>query len=99
MARPLRLSILAFALAASTTSTLHAQEARARWERMCQIRAEKFDLVMPTAMHDNGIHAGLFQQNDVTCKSLCQCRIAHGVTAKFDNDRGAVIALHVGQGL
>jgi Xaa-Pro aminopeptidase len=30
-----------------------AQEARARWERMCQIRSEKFDLVMPKAMHDN----------------------------------------------
>ena len=29
------------------------QEARARWERMCQIRAEKFDLVLPKAMHDN----------------------------------------------
>ena len=27
------------------------QEARARWERMCQIRAEKFDLVLPKAMH------------------------------------------------
>jgi Xaa-Pro aminopeptidase len=32
---------------------MQAQEARARWERMCQIRAEKFDLVLPTAMHDN----------------------------------------------
>lgn len=32
-----------------------AQEARARWERMCQIRAEKFDLVLPTAMHDNDL--------------------------------------------
>ncbi len=30
-----------------------AQQARARWERMCQIRAEKFDLVMPRAMADN----------------------------------------------
>ena len=29
------------------------QEARARWERMCQIRAEKFDLVLPKAMRDN----------------------------------------------
>ena len=28
------------------------QEARARWERMCQIRAEKFDLVLPKAMRD-----------------------------------------------
>lgn len=32
---------------------LSAQEARARWERMCQIRAEKFDLVLPGALEDN----------------------------------------------
>lgn len=32
-----------------------AQEARSRWERMCQIRAEKFDLIMPTAMADNDL--------------------------------------------
>lgn len=32
-----------------------AQEARSRWERQCQIRAEKFDLVMPRAMHDNDL--------------------------------------------
>ena len=31
------------------------QEARARWERMCQIRSEKFDLVLPGAMHDNDL--------------------------------------------
>ncbi len=36
-------------------SDLTAQEARARWERQCQIRAEKFDLVMPTAMRDNDL--------------------------------------------
>ena len=42
----------ACALAPAATS---AQEARARWERMCQIRAEKFDLVLPTAMHDNDL--------------------------------------------
>ncbi len=29
------------------------QESRARWERMCQIRAEKFDLILPKAMRDN----------------------------------------------
>lgn len=29
------------------------QEARRRWERMCQIRAEKFDLVLPKALADN----------------------------------------------
>ncbi|MEJ8566261.1 M24 family metallopeptidase [Elongatibacter sediminis] len=35
--------------------TAEAQEARARWERMCQIRAEKFDLVMPGAMTANDL--------------------------------------------
>ena len=32
-----------------------AQEARRRWERMCQIRAEKFDVVLPGAMQDNDL--------------------------------------------
>ncbi len=32
-----------------------AQEARRRWEVACQIRHEKFDLVLPTAMQDNDI--------------------------------------------
>ena len=30
-------------------------EARNRWERMCRIRADKFDLVLPEAMRENGI--------------------------------------------
>ena len=30
-------------------------EARIRWERMCQIRADKFDLVLPEAMRGNGV--------------------------------------------
>ena len=30
-------------------------EARIRWERMCQIRADKFDLILPEAMRGNGI--------------------------------------------
>lgn len=32
-----------------------AQEARRRWERMCTIRAEKFDYVLPRAMRDNDV--------------------------------------------
>lgn len=40
---------------ASHPSMALGQEARARWERMCQIRAEKFDLVMPEAMHANDL--------------------------------------------
>ena len=32
-----------------------AQEARSRWERMNQIRAEKFDRVLPEVMRENGV--------------------------------------------
>ena len=50
---------LGLVTAALTPGSAHAQErrseSRARWERMCQIRAEKFDLVLPTAMRDNDI--------------------------------------------
>lgn len=42
-------------LPGATPHAVEAQEARARWERMCQIRAEKFDLVMPKAMADNDL--------------------------------------------
>ena len=45
----------AAAVAAAWFAPLDAQEARRRWERMCQIRAEKFDLVLPGAMHDNDL--------------------------------------------
>ncbi len=31
------------------------QEARHRWERMCQIRQQKFDRILPEAMRENGI--------------------------------------------
>ena len=46
---------VAAAVAAAWFAPLDAQEARRRWERMCQIRAEKFDLVLPGAMHDNDL--------------------------------------------
>jgi Xaa-Pro aminopeptidase len=32
-----------------------AQEARRRWERLCQIRQDKFDRILPEAMRENGI--------------------------------------------
>ncbi|MDE3004564.1 MAG: peptidase M24, partial [Gemmatimonadota bacterium] len=51
----LRRSILAIALVLFSAVPMSAQEARARWERMCQIRAEKFDLVLPKAMQDNDL--------------------------------------------
>jgi Xaa-Pro aminopeptidase len=56
MIRSLRALLVVVAGASVIASApADAQEARARWERMCQIRAEKFDLVMPKAMHDNDL--------------------------------------------
>lgn len=55
MSRTLRLLI---GLALFTLSALDpalAQEARSRWERMAQIRRDKFDHVLPDAMRENGI--------------------------------------------
>jgi len=46
-------ALLASAIAAPPPA--HAQEARRRWERMAQIRRDKFDYVLPEAMRDNGI--------------------------------------------
>ncbi len=43
------------ALLAFGSTPVEAQEARQRWERMCTIRAEKFDHVLPQAMRDNDI--------------------------------------------
>ncbi|HEX2446302.1 MAG TPA: M24 family metallopeptidase [Vicinamibacterales bacterium] len=41
-----------------------AQEARRRWEQMCQIRKDKFDLVLPQAMRDNGIDMWLVMMKE-----------------------------------
>jgi len=58
--RTLFLACVAYAapLAAGTqeaVAPLRPGEARRRWERRCQIRSEKFDLILPAAMRDNGI--------------------------------------------
>jgi hypothetical protein len=58
MIRPLRSFATLFLVCvtfAMTPALAESQEARRRWERMCQIRAEKFDLVLPGAMADNDI--------------------------------------------
>jgi Xaa-Pro aminopeptidase len=43
------------ALTLFVPSGAHAQEARRRWEFLCQIRKDKFDLVLPEAMRENEI--------------------------------------------
>lgn len=53
--RGLLLAAALLATGLSVASPAEGQEARRRWERMCQIRAEKFDLVLPGAMRDNDL--------------------------------------------
>jgi Xaa-Pro aminopeptidase len=43
---------------------LTAQEARARWQRLCQIRQEKFDLILPQAMRENAIQMWIVVQKE-----------------------------------
>jgi len=50
----LRMLAAASLVLASTTPVI-AQEARQRWEQMCQIRKDKLDLILPQAMRENSI--------------------------------------------
>jgi len=50
----LRMLAAASLMLACTTPAI-AQEARQRWEQMCQIRKDKLDLILPQAMRENGI--------------------------------------------
>jgi Xaa-Pro aminopeptidase len=51
----LTLALLALLILFPFSSQAGAQEARQRWERMCQIRKDKFDLILPEVMRENGI--------------------------------------------
>jgi Xaa-Pro aminopeptidase len=54
--RPVRCPVVAALLAVIAIPTLvQGQEARRRWEQMCQIRKDKFDYILPEAMRENGI--------------------------------------------
>ena len=46
------LGTLALLLLPALPADTNAQEARRRWERMCQIRKDKFDLILPEVMRD-----------------------------------------------
>ena len=52
---PLLATLVLPLLAASLPHDASGQEARRRWERMAQIRRDKFDLILPEAMRENGI--------------------------------------------
>ena len=47
--------VLGLAFALIGPSAAQAQEAKGRWDRLCQIRREKFDYILPEAMRENGI--------------------------------------------
>ena len=49
------LAVAALLVVSASVSDVNAQEARRRWERMCQIRNDKFDLILPEVMRENGI--------------------------------------------
>jgi Xaa-Pro aminopeptidase len=49
------LGVLALLLLPVLPTETGAQEARRRWERMCQIRNDKFDLILPEVMRENGV--------------------------------------------
>ena len=58
MARPhpalaLLIAVIAAALLAPCAAV--GQEAKRRWERLKQIRLDKFDLVLPQVMRENGV--------------------------------------------
>ena len=59
-----RVILTACVLSCIGTITLDAQEARRRWDRMCQIRKEKFDLILPEAMRENGIDMWITVQKE-----------------------------------
>lgn len=46
------------------TTVVEAQEARARWDRLCQIRKEKFDLILPEAMRENDVQMWITVQKE-----------------------------------
>jgi Xaa-Pro aminopeptidase len=48
-------SVVCLALVLLSAGVAEAQEARRRWEVLRQIRLDKFDLILPSAMRDNGI--------------------------------------------
>jgi len=41
-----------------------AEHARTRWERLCQIRRDQFDLILPGAMRDHGVDMWIVMQKE-----------------------------------
>jgi hypothetical protein len=66
--RPVRSLVTAALLTAAAATSLSAQapaeHARTRWERLCQIRRDQFDLILPRAMRDHGVDMWIVMQKE-----------------------------------
>nr|MCU0627355.1 hypothetical protein [Gemmatimonadaceae bacterium] len=70
--RPRRGTLVAlFLLGGALAPPLPAQlrddrgpSARTRWERLCQIRRDKFDRILPAAMRDHGVDMWIVMQKE-----------------------------------
>lgn len=65
--RPTPLVVVLSALAALSLLPFQAgqaQEARRRWERLCQIREEKFDRILPEVMRENQLDMWIVAQKE-----------------------------------
>ena len=65
VARPLLASLaLTACLGASLAAQAPAEHARTRWERLCQIRRDQFDLILPLALRDHGVDMWIVMQKE-----------------------------------
>jgi Xaa-Pro aminopeptidase len=62
--------VLCFLLVVASTASTHAQEARTRWERLNQIRRDKFDQVLPEAMRENAVDMWITMIREANYKTL-----------------------------
>ncbi|MGE0555872.1 MAG: M24 family metallopeptidase [Gemmatimonadales bacterium] len=62
--RLLRALVLAALAAGLLAPAIEAQEARRRWERLCQIRIEKFERILPEAMREHEIDLWIVAQRE-----------------------------------
>ena len=61
----LRCTLVALALApAALAAQAPAEHARTKWERLCQIRRDQFDLILPGAMRDHGVDMWIVMQKE-----------------------------------
>lgn len=60
----LALSLATLLLAPTLGAQAPAEHARTRWERLCQIRRDQFDLILPRAMRDHGVDMWIVMQKE-----------------------------------